>query len=112
MALLLLVTAVPAHADDPNTLADRLAQVQAEQARQHQRLAALEGQQSQVRQTLAALEAQLALSSADLTPIAAKAHAIAAQNADAQLQLSAHQLAYLPHMRAFPAGIKKLYTLG
>jgi len=103
---------VPAHADDPSTLADRLAQVQAEQARQHQRLAALEGQQSQVRQTLAALEAQLALSSADLAPIAAKAQAIEAQIADAQLQLSHDQLAYLQHIRAFQADIKKLYALG
>ena len=103
---------MPAHADDPNTLADRLAQVQAEQARQHQRLAALEGQQSQVRQTLAALEAQLALSSADLAPIAAKAQAIEAQIADAQLQLSHDQLAYLQHMRAFQVDIKKLYALG
>ena len=103
---------MPAHADDPSTLADRLAQVQAEQARQHQRLAALEGQQSQVRQTLAALEAQLALSSADLAPIAAKAQAIEAQIADAQLQLSHDQLAYLQHIRAFQADIKKLYALG
>jgi len=103
---------VPAHADDPGTLADRLAQVQAEQARQHQRLAALEGQQSQVRQTLAALEAQLALSSADLAPIAAKAQVIEAQIADAQLQLSHDQLAYLQHMRAFQVDIKKLYALG
>ena len=103
---------MPAHADDPSTLADRLAQVQAEQARQHQRLAALEGQQSQVRQTLAALEAQLALSSADLAPIAAKAQAIETQIADAQLQLSHDQLAYLQHMRAFQADIKKLYALG
>ena len=103
---------MPAHADDPSTLADRLAQVQAEQARQHQRLAALEGQQSQVRQTLAALEAQLALSSADLAPIAAKAQAIEAQIADAQLQLSHDQLAYLQHMRAFQVDIKKLYALG
>jgi SpoIID/LytB domain protein len=112
VALLLLVTAVPAHADDPSTLADRLAQVQAEQARQHQRLSALEGQQNQVRQTLAALEGQLALSSADLAPIAAKAQAIEAQIADAQLQLSHDQLAYLQHMRAFQADIKKLYALG
>ena len=103
---------MPAHADDPGTLADRLAQVQAEQARQHQRLAALEGQQSQARQTLAALEAQLALSSADLAPIAAKAQAIEAQIADAQLQLSHDQLAYLQHMRAFQVDIKKLYALG
>jgi peptidoglycan hydrolase-like amidase len=112
VALLLLVTAVPAHADDPSTLADRLAQVQQEQARQHQRLSALEGQQSQVRQTLAALEAQLAQSSADLAPIAAQAQAIEAQIADAQLQLSHDQLAYLQHVRAFQADMRKLYAFG
>ncbi|MDQ6713904.1 MAG: SpoIID/LytB domain-containing protein [Candidatus Dormibacteraeota bacterium] len=112
MALLLLVTAVPAHADDPSTLADRLAQVQQEQARQHQRLSALEGQQNQLRQTLAGLEAQLAQSSADLAPIAAKAHAIETQIADAQLQLSHDQLAYRQHIRAFQADMRKLYALG
>jgi SpoIID/LytB domain protein len=112
VALLLLVTAVPAHADDPSTLADRLAQVQQEQARQHQRLSALEGQQSQVRQALAALEAQLAQSNADLAPIAAKAQAIEAQIADAQLQLSHDQLAYLQHVRAFQADMRRLYALG
>ena len=112
MALLLLVTAVPAHADDPSTLADRLAQVQQEQAREHQRLSALEGQQSQVRQTLGALEGQLARSSADLAPIAAQAQAIEAQIADAQLQLSHDQLAYLQHVRAFQADMRKLYAFG
>jgi stage II sporulation protein D len=112
LALLLLVTAVPAHADDPSTLADRLAQVQQEQAQQHQRLSALEGQQGQVRQTLTALEAQLALSNADLAPIAARAQAIQAQLADAQLQLSHDQLAYQQHLRAFQADIRKLYALG
>jgi peptidoglycan hydrolase-like amidase len=103
---------VPAQADDPGTLADQLARVQQEQARQHQRLSALEGQQSQVRQTLAALEAQLAQSSADLAPIAARAQAIEAQIADAQLQLSHDQLAYLEHLRAFRADIRKLYAFG
>jgi len=112
VALLLLVTAVPAHADDPSTLADRLAQVQQEQAREHQRLSALEGQQSQVRQTLGALEGQLARSSADLAPIAAQAQAIEAQIADAQLQLSHDQLAYLQHVRAFQADMRKLYAFG
>jgi SpoIID/LytB domain protein len=112
VALLLLVTAVPAHADDPSTLADRLAQVQQEQSRQHQRLSALEGQQSQVRQFLAALEAQLAQSNADLAPIAAQAQTIEAQIADAQLQLSHDQLAYLQHVRAFQADMRKLYALG
>ncbi len=112
LALLLLVTAVPAHADDPSTLADRLAQVQQEQARQHQRLAALQAQQSQVQLTLVGLEAQLAQSNADLAPISAEARAIEAQIADAQLQLSHDQLAYLQHLRAFQSDIKKLYALG
>ena len=103
---------MPAHADDPGTLADRLAQVQQEQARQHQRLAALQAQQSQVQLTLAGLQAQLAQSNADLAPIAAQAQAIEAQIADAQLQLSHDQLAYLQHMRAFQADIKTLYALG
>ena len=103
---------MPAHADDPSTLAERLAQVQQEQARQHQRLAALQAQQSQVRETLAGLEAQLAHSSADLAPIAAQAQVIEAQIADAQLQVSHDQLAYLQHLRAFQADIKKLYALG
>ena len=110
--LLLLVTAVPVHADDPSTLADRLAQVQQEQARQHQRLLALQSQQGQVRQTLAALEAQLAQSNADLAPILAQAQAIEAQIADAQMQLSHDQLAYLQHLRSFQTDIKKLYALG
>jgi peptidoglycan hydrolase-like amidase len=112
LALLLLVTAVPAHADDPGTLADQLARVQQEQARQHQRLSALEGQQSKVRRTLAALEAELAQSNAELAPIAAQAQAIEAQIADAQLQLSHDQLAYLEHLRAFRTSIRKLYAFG
>jgi SpoIID/LytB domain protein len=112
LALLLLATAVPAHADDPSTLADRLAQVQQEQALQHQRLAALQAQQSQVQQTLAGLEAQLAQSNADLAPISAEAQALEAQIADAQVQLSHDQLAYLQHLRAFQSDIKKLYALG
>jgi len=112
LVLLLLVSAVPAQADDPSTLADQLAQVQQEQARQHQRLTALEGQQGQVRQILVGLEAQLAQSDADLAPIAAKAQAIAAELADAQLQLSHDQLAFVQHLRAFRADIRKLYALG
>jgi len=103
---------VPVHADDPSTLADRLAQVQQEQARQHQRLLALQSQQGQVRQTLASLEAQLAQSNADLAPILAQAQAIEAQIADAQMQLSHDQLAYLQHLRSFQTDIKKLYALG
>lgn len=103
---------MPAHADDPSTLADRLAQVQQEQALQHQRLAALQAQQSQVQLTLAGLQLQLAQSNADLAPIAAQAQAIEAQIAAAQLQLSHDQLAYLQHLRAFQADIKTLYALG
>jgi len=103
---------VPAHADDPSTLADRLAQVQQEQARQQQRLAALQAQQGQARQALADLQVQLAQSNADLAPIAAQAQALETQIADAQTQLSHDQLAYLQHMRAFQADIKKLYALG
>lgn len=103
---------MPAHADDPSTLADRLAQVQQEQALQHQRLAALQAQQSQVQLTLAGLQLQLAQSNADLAPIAAQAKAIEAQIAAAQLQLSHDQLAYQQHLRAFQADIKTLYALG
>ncbi len=103
---------MPAHADDPGTLADQLARVQQEQARQYQRLSSLAAQQGQVRQTLAALQAQLAQSTADLAPIAARAQAIEAQIADAQLQLSHDQLAYLEHLRVFRAGIRKLYAFG
>jgi peptidoglycan hydrolase-like amidase/peptidoglycan hydrolase CwlO-like protein len=112
VALLLIVSAVPAHADDPSTLADRLAQVQQEQARQHLRLSALEGQQGKVRQTLAALEAQLAQSNADLAPIAAQAQAIEAQIADAQNQLARDQVFYEQHLQAFQADMRKLYALG
>src|SRR5205823_3144824 len=93
-------------------LADRLAQVQQEQARQQQRLSALQGQQGELRQTLAVLQAQLVQSNADLAPIAARARAIEAQLAEAQLQFSHDQLAYLQHLRAFQADIRKLYALG
>lgn len=103
---------MPVQADDPGTLADRLAQVQQEQARQHQRLSALEGRQSQVRQALAALQAQLAQSNGDLAPVAAQAQAIEAQIAEAQVQLSHDQVAYLQHLHAFQSDIKKLYALG
>ena len=103
---------MPVQADDPGTLADRLAQVQQEQARQHQRLSALEGRQSQVRQALAALQAQLAQSNGDLAPVAAQAQAIEAQIAEAQVQLSHDRVAYLQHLHAFQSDIKKLYALG
>jgi peptidoglycan hydrolase-like amidase len=86
--------------------------VQQEQARQQQQLSALEGQQGQVRQVLAALEAQLAISTADLAPIAARATALQAQIDAAQLQVDRAQLAYLKHLRGFQADIRRLYALG
>src|SRR6202035_4750506 len=69
-------------------------------------------QKSQVQLTLAALQLQLAQSNADLAPISAQAQAIEAQIADAQMQLSHDQVAYLQHLRSFQADIKKVYALG
>ena len=112
MALLLLVSAVPAHADDPSTLADRLAQVQQEQARQQQRLNALLGAQAQTRQTLAALQAQLAQRSAELAPIAAQAQELQARIANAQEQLYQAQLSYQRHLESFQRDMRTLYALG
>jgi SpoIID/LytB domain protein len=103
---------VPAHADDPSTLADRLAQLQQEQARQQQRLNSLLSQEGQVRQTLAALQAQLALSNADLAPVAAQAQALQAKIADAQQQLSQAQVAYRRHLDAFQRDMRRVYALG
>jgi peptidoglycan hydrolase-like amidase len=103
---------VPAHADDPGTLADRLAQIQAEQARQQQRLSALLSQQGQVRQTLGALQAQLAQSDAELAPVAAEAQALEARISLAEDQLSGAQFTYVQHVEAFQRDMRKLYALG
>jgi SpoIID/LytB domain protein len=103
---------MPAHADDPSTLADRLAQIQQEQAHQRQQLSSLEAQQGQVRQVLAALQAQLAQSNADLAPVAALAQSLQTQMADAQTQLSHDQVAYNQHMQGFQKDIRKIYELG
>lgn len=111
-ALLVTISAVPAHADDPTTLADRLAQLQQEQAMQRQRLSSLELQQGEVRQVLATLEAQLAQSNADLAPVAAQAQSLQAQMADAQTQLSLDELAYGQHVLEFQHDIRKMYELG
>jgi SpoIID/LytB domain protein len=107
-----MVSAVPAHADDPSTLADRLAQLQQEQARQQQRLNNLLSQQGQVRETLAALQAQLALSNADLAPVAAQAQALQAKIAEAQQQLSQAEVGYRRHLEAFQRDMRKIYALG
>jgi peptidoglycan hydrolase-like amidase len=112
VALLFLVSAVPARADDPGSLADRLAHIQQEQARQQQQLNALLGQQAQVRQTLAGLQAELTQANADLAPIAAEAQALQNQIATAQAQLAQAQLAYLQHLTSFQRDIRKLYALG
>ncbi|HET9847506.1 MAG TPA: SpoIID/LytB domain-containing protein [Candidatus Dormibacteraeota bacterium] len=103
---------MPAHADDPTTLADRLAQLQQEQTRQQQRLDSLLSQEGQVRQTLAALQAQLALSDADLAPVAAQAQALQARIADAEQQLAQAQRSYRQHLEAFQRDMRKLYALG
>jgi peptidoglycan hydrolase-like amidase len=110
--LLLLITAVPAHADDPSTLADRLAQLQKEQAHQQQQLSSLQSQQAQVRQTLSALQNQLALSNADLAPVAAQAQALQQRITDAQAQLTSAQAAYGRHLEAFQRDMRKIYALG
>jgi peptidoglycan hydrolase-like amidase len=107
-----LISAVPAYADDPGTLADRLAQIQAEQARQQQQLSALLSQQGQVRQTLGALQAQLAQSDADLAPVAAEAQALEARISVAEDQLSGAQFTYVQHVDAFQRDMRKLYALG
>jgi peptidoglycan hydrolase-like amidase len=106
------LSAVPAHADDPGTLADRLAQLQQEQSRLQQQLATLQGQQGQVRETLAGLQAQLAQSNADLAPVAAQAQALQDQINLAELRLSTSQANYAQHLQAFLHDIRRLYALG
>lgn len=106
------MSAVPAHADDPGTLADRLAQLQQEQSRLQQQLATLQGQQGQVRQTLLGLQAQLAESNADLAPIAAQAQALQDQITLADLRLSTSQTNYQQHLQAFLRDIRRLYAQG
>lgn len=112
MALLLLLSAVPAHADDSNTLADRLAQIQQEQARLQQQLSSLQGQQGQVRQTLVSLQAQLAQSNADLAPVAAQTQALEDRINEAELRLARAQADYRQHVQSFQTDMRKLYALG
>ncbi len=106
------MSALPAQADDPGSLADRLAQLQREQAQQQQQLGALLAQQGQVRQTLAALQARLALNNADLAPVAAQAQALQSQIADAQAGLARAQAAYQAHVQSFQRDLRRLYALG
>lgn len=103
---------MPAQADDPNTLANRLNQLQQQQAQQQQHLQALQQQQAQVRGALAVLQTQLAQSDADLAPIASRFEALQAQLQQAESQLLRDQLAYLQHRRAFEQDIRRIYELG
>jgi len=112
VALGLLVSAVPAHADDPNTLADRLARIQQAQQQQQQHLSTLQAQQGDAQQKLAALQAQLVQSDADLAPVASQVQALQARLADAATQLSHDQLAYQQHLAGFRADIRQVYELG
>jgi len=112
VALGLLVSAVPAHADDPNTLADRLARIQQAQQQQQQHLSALQAQQGDAQQKLASLQAELAQSNADLAPVASQVQALQARLADSAMQLSHDQVAYQQHLAGFRTDIRKVYELG
>jgi SpoIID/LytB domain protein len=103
---------VPANADDPGTLADRLAQLQQEQAQQQHQLALLEAQQGQLRGTLAGLQAELAVSNAQLAPIAAQAQALQAGINNAEAQLAQSQARYQVHLDAFDRDMRTLYASG
>lgn len=103
---------MPAHADDPAALADRLARIQQAQQQQQQHLSALLAQQGDVQQKLAALQAQLAQSTADLAPVAAQAQAIEDGLAAASSRLAADQLTYEQHLKAFRTDVRKVYELG
>jgi peptidoglycan hydrolase-like amidase len=112
MALGLLLSVVPAHAEDPTTLADRLARIQQAQQQQQQHLSALQAQQGDVQQKLATLEAQLAQSTADLAPIASQAQAIQLKLADATTRIVNDQFNYDQHLKVFRADVRKVYALG
>jgi len=112
VALALLVSAVPAHADDPAALADRLARIQQAQQQQQQHLSSLQAQQGNVQQKLTALQAQLAQSSFELAPVAAQAQAIQISLAAANTQLAADQLTFDKHLSAFRRDVRKVYELG
>ncbi len=109
---LILSAATPALADDPNALADHLAQVQLQQRLQQQHLAALEAQQAQLQQTLAGLQAQLAESDAALAPIAAQAQALQSQLDRDQDQLGRDDAAYRAHLQAFRTDVRRVYAMG
>jgi len=103
---------VPAHADDPNTLADKLARIQEQQAQQHQHLSVLQQQQAQVQQQLGTLQAQLAQSNADLAPVASQIQTLQSRMAEAATQLARDQGAYTQHLGAFRSDVRKIYELG
>ncbi len=103
---------LPAHADDPNALADRLARLQQQQAQQQQRLHDLQRQQSDLRETIGTLQAQLAEGSAALAPIASRAQALEAQLDQAKARLEQDQQAFEAHLKAFREDIRRRYELG
>ncbi len=103
---------MPAHADDPNTLADKLARIQEQQAQQHQHLSVLQQQQAQVQQQLGTLQAQLAQSNADLAPVASQIQTLQSRMAEAATQLARDQGAYTQHLGAFRSDVRKIYELG
>jgi peptidoglycan hydrolase-like amidase len=109
---LLVYTATPARADDPGTLADRLAQLQQQQSLQQQHLAALEAQRAQLQQTLLGLQAELADTGAALAPIAAQAQALENELNLKQDQLGRDEAAYRIHRQAFHTDVRRVYAMG
>jgi peptidoglycan hydrolase-like amidase len=109
---LLLSAATPALADDPNALADHLAQIQLQQRLAQQHLAALEAQRAQLQLTLTGLQTQLAESSAALAPIVAQAQALQNQLDRDQDQLTRDEAAYRIHRAAFLTDVRRVYAMG
>ncbi len=103
---------MPAHADDPNTLANRLAQVQEQQALQSQRLLDLQRQQAGVQMTLSSLQAQLAEANSELAPIAARAQELQAQLEESEGRLVQAETSYAAHLKAFHTDIRRIYQIG
>jgi SpoIID/LytB domain protein len=108
----LVVAAVPAHADDPNALADRLAQLQQQRAQQQQRLTDLEQQQAALRLAIDGLAAQLAQRSAELAPVAAQAQALQAQLDQTQTMIDRNTRDYQGHLLTFRTDVRHLYAIG
>jgi stage II sporulation protein D len=103
---------VPAHGDDPNTLANRLAQVQEQQALQSQRLLDLQRQQAGVQLALSGLQAQLADANAELAPVAARAQELQAQLEEAEGSLVQAETSYAAHRKSFHTDVRRIYQIG